>query len=90
MESRRVFNDMVELPYRWVKAQMVGLKSTYTFSVIETSCAQAAGTARQSFAAALLEGNDDPNREYLIKMASASMYAGARMKPSPKVRDVGR
>ena len=39
-------------------------------------CAQAAGAARPSFASALLEDSKDPDREYLIKMASASMYAG--------------
>ncbi|KAI1788998.1 cytochrome P450 [Ganoderma leucocontextum] len=36
----------------------------------------AAGTARPSFASALLEGNQDAEKEYLIKMTAASLYAG--------------
>ncbi|KAI0650123.1 cytochrome P450 [Trametes meyenii] len=35
-----------------------------------------AGTALPSFASALLTGNNDPTKEELIKMASASLYAG--------------
>ncbi|KAM5534862.1 hypothetical protein V8D89_011417 [Ganoderma adspersum] len=36
----------------------------------------AAGTTHPSFASALLEGNEDVEREYLIKMTAASLYAG--------------
>ncbi|CDO76961.1 hypothetical protein BN946_scf184281.g8 [Trametes cinnabarina] len=35
-----------------------------------------AGNARPSFTSALLEGNSDPAREELIKMAAASLYSG--------------
>ncbi|KAI0774005.1 cytochrome P450 [Fomes fomentarius] len=36
----------------------------------------AAGTAPPSFASTLLEGNTDPEREHIVKMAAASLYAG--------------
>ncbi|KAI0723015.1 cytochrome P450 [Earliella scabrosa] len=36
----------------------------------------AAGTAFPSFASTLLEGNTDAEREHLVKMAAASLYAG--------------
>ena len=77
-KSRLIFNDMVELPYRWVKEQMVcSLLEIFCEVAIEKFvCAQAAGAARPSFASALLEDSKDADREYLIKMASASMYAG--------------
>ncbi|KAI0691239.1 cytochrome P450 [Cerioporus squamosus] len=57
-EYARTVHDTVELPFRWVKAQM------------------AAGTALPSFTSTLLEGNVDPAREHLVKMAAMSLYAG--------------
>ncbi|RPD66668.1 cytochrome P450 [Lentinus tigrinus ALCF2SS1-7] len=36
----------------------------------------AAGTALPSFTSTLLEGNVDPGREHLVKMAATSLYAG--------------
>ncbi|KAH9894363.1 cytochrome P450 [Cubamyces lactineus] len=57
-EKSKTFEKMTDMPFEWVKKQMI------------------TGAALPSFASTLLESNNaDPEKEELIKMTAASLYA---------------
>ena len=68
---------MVEVPFAWVKQQLVRWIVYNACSSKVDSNSQAAGTAQQSILSHLLEGKDlTENQEFDAKWLAASLYAG--------------